>query len=122
MLCWGTAFETIHSLGDLESDRALGLRSLPLRLGQRRAARLVPILHATTLVLLALFGVALGLDWPYFVALALMAVVAGVTDVQLQHRPTEARVPFERHFALGIIYFAGALLALFVPVPSVAVL
>lgn len=115
MLGWGTAFETIHSLGDLESDRALGLWSLPLRIGQRRAARLVPVLHAAALVLLALFGYTLGLAWPYFVGLVFMAAVAGITDSQLQRRPTETRVPFERHFALGIIYFAGVLVALFVP-------
>jgi len=33
MLAWGTAFETIHSLGDVESDRALGLFSVPVRWG-----------------------------------------------------------------------------------------
>ncbi len=120
MLCWGTAFETVHSLGDLESDRALGLRSIPLRIGVRRAALLVPVLHAVALAFLAVFGVVFGLDWLYFVGLVLMAIVAGVTDVGLQRRPTEARVPFERHFALGIIYLAGVLLALFVPLPPVA--
>lgn len=117
MLLWGTAFETIHSLGDVESDRALGLRSLPLRLGVRGAAALVPTLHAVALVLFAAFGLAVGLAWPYYVGLLLMAIVAAVTDVQLQRRPTESRVPFERHFIMGIVYLAGVLLALFLPVP-----
>ena len=75
MLLWGTAFETIHSLGDIESDRALGLRSLPLRLGVRRAAGLVPTLHAIALVLFAVFGLVLGLAWPYYVGLLLMAII-----------------------------------------------
>ncbi|MGI0067169.1 MAG: 4-hydroxybenzoate octaprenyltransferase, partial [Thermoplasmata archaeon] len=46
MLCWGTAFETIHSLGDLESDRAEGLRSIPVRFGVSVSLRLVVALHA----------------------------------------------------------------------------
>jgi 4-hydroxybenzoate polyprenyltransferase len=115
-LAWGTAFETIHSLGDLESDRALGLFSVPVRWGVAASVRLVPALHATALVLLAVFGVALGLTLPYFVALGLMAGLAAVTDRALALRPTEARVPFERHFALGVVYLAGVLLAVFVPV------
>ena len=117
MLCWGTAFETVHSLGDLESDRALGLRSIPVRLGAGRAAALVPVLHGVALALFAAFGLAVGLSWVYFVALLAMAALIGWTDLRLQRRPTESRVPFERHFALSLIYLAGVLLALFLPLP-----
>ncbi|EQD48807.1 UbiA prenyltransferase, partial [mine drainage metagenome] len=53
LLLWGTAFETVHSLGDIESDRALGLRSLPIRIGIGASVRLVPILHGSALALLA---------------------------------------------------------------------
>ena len=119
LLAWGTAFETVHSLGDLESDRALGLFSVPVRWGVGASARLVPVLHAVALALLASFGLALGLTLPYFVALGAMAVLAAVTDRTLLRRPTEARVPFRRHFALGAVFLAGALLALFVPVGPV---
>jgi len=116
LLAWGTAFETIHSLGDLASDRALGLYSLPNRLGVRRSVRLVVVLHGGALVLLALFGLAEGLTIAYFGALVAMAVLAGITDTTLARRPTEARIPFERHFALSAIYLVGALLAVFVPI------
>jgi 4-hydroxybenzoate polyprenyltransferase len=119
LLAWGTAFETVHSLGDLESDRALGLFSVPVRWGVDASVRLVPALHALALVLLAVFGLALGLTLPYFVALAVMAVLAAITDRALVRRPTEARVPFRRHFALGAVYLVGVLLAVFVPVGPV---
>jgi 4-hydroxybenzoate polyprenyltransferase len=115
LLAWGTAFETVHSLGDLASDRELGLYSLPVRLGADRSARLVPILHAAALVLLALFGLALGLTSAYFVALGLMAVLAGRSDRALIRRPTETRIPFNRHAGLGAIYLVGVLLAVFLP-------
>ena len=115
LLAWGTAFETIHSLGDLESDRALGLFSLPRRLGTRASVRLVAVLHGIALALLALFGLALGLSIPYFAGLVGMAAISVFNDRALARRPTATRVPFERHFALGALYLAGALLALFVP-------
>ncbi|MGI0130988.1 MAG: UbiA family prenyltransferase [Thermoplasmata archaeon] len=119
LLAWGTAFETVHSLGDLASDRELGLRSLPVRLGAERSARLVPLLHATALALLAVFGLAVGLPTVYFVALAAMAAVAGASDLALLRRPTETRIPFDRHVALGAIYLVGVLLAVLVPVGPV---
>jgi 4-hydroxybenzoate polyprenyltransferase len=118
LLAWGTAFETIHSLGDLASDRQLNLRSLPVRLGVDRSVRLVPVLHGVALVLLALFGLALHLTFPYFVALAAMAALAGITDRALARAPNAPRVPFERHFALGALFLAGVVLAVFVPLGS----
>jgi 4-hydroxybenzoate polyprenyltransferase len=119
LLCWGTAFETVHSLGDLASDRALGLYSLPVRIGPERSARLVPVLHAVALVLLALFGLAIGLPPVYFLALALMAAIAGASDIALIRRPTETRLPFYRHALLGAIYMVGAGLAVFLPLGPV---
>jgi 4-hydroxybenzoate polyprenyltransferase len=116
LLAWGTAFETIHSLGDLESDRALGLFSIPVRWGVTASVRLVPILHGTALLFLALFGLALHLTLPYFLALFVMAILVAITDRALAKDPTHARVPFQRHFALSALYFVGVVLALFVPI------
>ncbi len=121
LLAWGTSFETIHSLGDLESDRALGLFSVPVRLGAARSARLVPALHALALGLLALFGLAIGLGPAYFGALVAMAGLAAIGDRALVRQPTATRVPFERHFALGAIYLAGVVLAVFLPLGSVGI-
>jgi len=115
LLAWGTAFETVHSLGDLESDRALGLRSLPARIGVKASVRLVPVLHGVALLLLAAFGFALELRLPYFIALAAIAAIAAATDVVLARAPGSARIPFQRHFLMAGLYLAGVLLALFLP-------
>jgi 4-hydroxybenzoate polyprenyltransferase len=115
LLAWGTAFETIHSLGDLEADRALGLRSVPVRWGVRASVRLVPVLHAVALGLLALFGLALGLRAPYFAGLAGMAVLATWTDGIVARSPGSARVPFQRHFLMAGLFLAGVAIAVFVP-------
>jgi 4-hydroxybenzoate polyprenyltransferase len=119
LLAWGTAFETIHSLGDLASDRELGLHSLPVLLGAERSARLVPALHASALVLLALFGLAVGLTPAYFGALGVMTILAALTDRSLLARPTETKVPFNRHVALGAVYLVGVVVAVFFPLGPV---
>ncbi len=119
LLAWGTAFETVHSLGDLRSDRELGLYSLPVRIGPERSARLVPVLHATALALLALFGLAVGLTPAYFVALAVMGGLVALSDRSLLRRPTETRVPFNRHAALAAIYLIGVVLVVFFPLGPV---
>ena len=115
LLAWGTAFETVHSLGDVESDRSLGLFSVPVRWGISASVRLVPTLHAVALVLLALFGLAIGLAPAYFVGLGGMAVLAALTDRALARDPTAARLPFQRHFAMSALYLGGTLFAVFLP-------
>ncbi|MCI4360965.1 MAG: UbiA family prenyltransferase [Thermoplasmata archaeon] len=109
LLLWGTAFETIHSLGDLDADRRLGLPTLPGRLGLARSLRLVPILHAGALALLAVFGVLDRLGWPYFAAVLAMGVLAAVVDVTLARDPTRSQRPFRLHFVLGAIFLVGAI-------------
>ena len=115
LLAWGTAFETVHSLGDVESDRSLGLRSLPVRLGIPTSVRLVPVLHAVALVLLATFGLVFDLRLPYFIALGGIVLIAAGADLTLARAPTAARVPFQRHFVMALLFFAGVVLALFLP-------
>ncbi|MCI4373690.1 MAG: putative 4-hydroxybenzoate polyprenyltransferase [Thermoplasmata archaeon] len=115
LLAWGTAFETIHSLGDLESDRALRLHSLPDRIGVRASVRLVPVLHAVALLLLGALGFALELRLWYFLALAAMAALAAVTDLRLARSPASSRIPFQRHFQMAGLYCVGVVLALFLP-------
>lgn len=115
IFAWGTAFETVHSLGDLETDAALGLPSLPRRIGEAAALRLVPLLHAVALALLALFGYALGLPFPYYLGLAAMAIVVTLTDLEVVRHPRDARTAFRRHFVLSALYFTGTVVALFVP-------
>jgi 4-hydroxybenzoate polyprenyltransferase len=112
---WGTAFEMVHSLGDMESDRGLGLRSLPLRLGRGRSVGLVVVLHAASLALLAVFGALARLAFPFDVGLAAMVAIAAVTDRRLAGRPTEVGVPFRRHFAMGLLFLGGTAWALFGP-------
>ncbi len=115
VLAWGTAFETVHSLGDRESDRALGLRSMPLRLGVPRSLALVAAAHAASMALWVAFGLALRFALPYWVALAAMAALLVYTDLTLPRHLDAVRVPFQRHFLLAGLFLAGVVLALALP-------
>ncbi|MCI4346468.1 MAG: UbiA family prenyltransferase [Thermoplasmata archaeon] len=112
VLLWGTAFETIHSLGDLESDRALGLHSLPLVLGARRSLSIIPLLHAAALGMFGLYGLVAHLGLPFDVALALIAVGAAEADLGLAGHPQDIRRAFRRHFLLAFLFLAGVIAAL----------
>lgn len=115
VLAWGTAFETLHSLGDLESDRALGLRSLPLALGPDRSVRLVPALHGVALVFLAVFGSAEGLGWPYYTGLVALAGLTAVLDTAFLRNPREVARPFRLHVLLGVVYLVGVAASVYQP-------
>jgi 4-hydroxybenzoate polyprenyltransferase len=115
ILLWGTAFETVHSLGDIEADRAAGLRSIPVAIGRRASLGLVPVLHGAALVALAVFGYLAGLAPILWGALLVMALFAAAADVALARRPEETGWPFRIHFLQGLIFLAGVAAALFVP-------
>ncbi|HEV2231144.1 MAG TPA: 4-hydroxybenzoate octaprenyltransferase [Thermoplasmata archaeon] len=106
-LAWGTAFETIHSLGDVDADRGLGLHSIPVRFGVPRAVRTVPILHGIAFLDFAAFGVLSGLRWPYFAALVAMGGLVAFEDARLFRDPARVRGPFRAHIALGLLFLLG---------------
>ena len=117
VFAWGTAFETVHSLGDLESDRKLGLRSLPVRLGPERSVLLVGALHGAAMACLVLFGILEGLRPTYYLALAAIGVGFALTDRRLASTVSDVRPTFERHFLFAALYLAGVAIAVFVPWP-----
>lgn len=53
VLAWVAGFDTIYSCQDVDFDRREGLRSLPARLGIRRALAVARSLHVAAVVLLA---------------------------------------------------------------------
>ncbi|MGI0053614.1 MAG: UbiA family prenyltransferase [Thermoplasmata archaeon] len=116
LLLWGTAFETIHSVEDLTSDAALGLKSLPLRLGRDASLRLLPALHAASVALLALFGLFIGLGWPYDAGLGAMGAIAIATDGQLRTGSVVGRSAFRRHFLMSTLFLVGVAAALLLPI------
>ena len=109
ILLWGTAFETVHSLGEVDTDRKQGLFSIPARLGPRDSVRFLILCHAAALILLGVFGWFEGLGLPYLLGVAAMAVGTGYLDRRLVGNPGDVRTVFRGHFVLGAIYLAATL-------------
>jgi 4-hydroxybenzoate polyprenyltransferase len=62
-------------LPDTSFDRAHGLRSAAVRLGEPRAIRLAKLLHGITIPALALFGYAAGFGMWYYAGLVVAAAI-----------------------------------------------
>ena len=74
---WVAGFDIFYALPDLGFDRAEGLRSAVVRLGQDRAIILAKMLHGITIPALALFGYGAGFGaWYYAGLLVATAILA----------------------------------------------
>jgi 4-hydroxybenzoate polyprenyltransferase len=78
---WVAGFDIFYALPDEAFDRAHGLRSAVVRLGQPRAILAAKLLHGVTIPALAAFGWAAGFRWVY---LAGLGVAAGI--LAYEHR------------------------------------
>ncbi len=75
ILLWVGGFDILYACQDLEHDRAVGLHSLPARLGARRAFTVARGFHAGSLGTLAMAGSLLGLGWPWALSLGMVGVL-----------------------------------------------
>lgn len=72
---WVAGFDIFYALPDAEFDRATGLRSAVVRLGEARGILLAKLLHGVTIPALAIFGWGAGFGWWYFVGVLAAALI-----------------------------------------------
>jgi 4-hydroxybenzoate polyprenyltransferase len=108
---WVAGFDIFYALPDEGFDRAEGLRSAVVRLGERRAILLAKLLHGVTIPALALFGYGAGFGPWYFVG-----VIAAAGILAYEHRlvrPGElSRLDaafFTMNGVMSVVVFAFAL-------------
>ncbi|HVX38801.1 MAG TPA: UbiA-like polyprenyltransferase [Gemmatimonadaceae bacterium] len=58
VMTWGGGFDVLYALQDVDFDRGHGLHSLPAAIGQVPALRVARVLHALTVISLAMVGAA----------------------------------------------------------------
>jgi 4-hydroxybenzoate polyprenyltransferase len=75
---WVAGFDLFYSLFDVEVDRREGLHSAATRFGVQGAFWGARVMHALTVVLLALVGFGLGLGAWYWLGVAAVAVLLAV--------------------------------------------
>lgn len=111
--CWTGGFDILYALQDIEFDRANGLHSLPAKVGARRALLIARGLHAMTVVLLALVGVAAGEGGVYFAGVVVAAVLLAFehTLVHADDVSNVGRAFFTVNMALSSAFFAFVLAA-----------
>jgi 4-hydroxybenzoate polyprenyltransferase len=72
---WVAGFDIFYALPDAGFDRAEGLRSAVVRLGESRAILLAKLLHGVTLPALAIFGIGAGFGVWYYLGLMVSAAL-----------------------------------------------
>lgn len=74
MACWVSGFDILYSLQDLEFDKKVGLKSIPVKFGIKNALRIARFLHLITFLSLLLIGYLYSkTTWIYFTGLILIA-------------------------------------------------
>jgi 4-hydroxybenzoate polyprenyltransferase len=111
VMCWTGGFDILYALQDIEYDRANGLYSLPAKMGAHRALAIARGLHAGTVVLLAIVGVAAGEGALYYAGVAVAAALL-LFEHTLVHAEDVSRVDkafFTVNMALSSTFFAFVL-------------
>ena len=108
---WIGGFDVIYATGDIEFDRAEGLRSLPARFGIGPALMVTRICHLLAVCLLIAVGVTLGLGPLYYLGLAAVAALLGYEN-SIVHADDLSRVNlafFTLNGIISVIFLAGVL-------------
>jgi 4-hydroxybenzoate polyprenyltransferase len=72
---WISGFDVIYACQDVEHDRREKLFSWPSRRGIANALFLAKANHVLTVLVLVLLGLVVGLGWPYWIALVIVAAL-----------------------------------------------
>jgi 4-hydroxybenzoate polyprenyltransferase len=72
---WVGGFDILYALQDIDFDCAQGLHSLPAALGESVALNVARSLHVTTVMCLAVVGLAVGAGWIYAAGLVVVAIL-----------------------------------------------
>jgi 4-hydroxybenzoate polyprenyltransferase len=75
VMTWVAGFDVLYALQDVDFDRRQGLRSIPARLGEPAAIGVARALHASSVALLALAGVAFSATLGWSIGIAVVAAL-----------------------------------------------
>lgn len=75
VLCWVSGFDIIYALQDDDFDRENHLRSVPVKLGRKKALNLSLLLHICTAMLLVLAGIAGQFKMVYWIGLIIFCIL-----------------------------------------------
>jgi 4-hydroxybenzoate polyprenyltransferase len=113
---WVGGFDVLYAIFDLDFDRAHGLHSVPVAVGERGALLVAVASHIGTVLLLVGVGALSGLDWVYWLGLVLVAGVLAWPHVDIARRGLrEVGMGFMSvNGAVGLLYGAVVIAAVLV--------
>lgn len=104
---WIGGFDILYALQDLDFDREHHVYSIPARFGVRSAMRQSRVWHAMVVLLLALLGYQLHLNWVYWIGWLGVAVILHFEHQMV--KPNDlSRLPiafFNMNSYMSVIYF-----------------
>jgi 4-hydroxybenzoate polyprenyltransferase len=108
---WIGGFDLIYACQDVEVDRRIGVRSVPVRFGIAASLRASSVVHVLTVVLYVAFGAMTGYGWLWWVGMVFTALVLGYehTIVKPGDLSRVNRAFFTANGVVGIVLFLFAL-------------
>jgi len=108
VLCWVAGFDIIYALQDEDFDKSLKLKSIPARLGKKRALHFSSALHILAILFIIRAGTVAGSGWLFWTGTAIFSLL-----IFYQHlivKPTDLSRVNLAFFTLngtGSLLFAG---------------
>jgi 4-hydroxybenzoate polyprenyltransferase len=104
---WAVAYDTEYAMVDRDDDLKIGIKTSAITFGRFDVAA-VMLCYAATLALIAWVGSAYALGWPFYVGLAVAAVIMGVHFTWVRGRQRMACFKaFLHNNWVGAAIFAG---------------
>jgi 4-hydroxybenzoate polyprenyltransferase len=104
---WVAGFDILYACQDVDFDRREGLRSIPVRYGIAGAIRMSRLLHAATVIILAIVGGLAGLNVIYAAGVLLVGLLLGFEQSLVSARDlSQVKRAFDLNGWVGILYLA----------------
>ena len=114
---WVGGFDVMYAIFDLDFDRAAGLHSVPVAVGERGALVVAALSHVATVALLVAVGALCDLSVVYWAGLALVAALLAWPHIDIARRGLD-RVGMSFmavNGAVGLLYGLVVVLATVLP-------
>ena len=112
---WVGGFDVLYACQDLDFDRRVGLRSIPVRFGVPGALLISRVMHGCTVVALAALGPIADLGWVYMAGVAGVALLLVYEQSLVSARDlSQVKRAFDLNGYVGILYFMTTAAAIYV--------
>ena len=103
---WVAGFDVIYACQDIDFDQSQGLKSIPARLGLKRALWVSRLMHLGAVLGFAAIAPLFDLGAPYWVGVVLLATVLVVEQVMAAYRKANLPLAFlTLNGVISIIFF-----------------